>query len=168
MNSACCSGAIQSHGHNANRTAGPITAIQMGTINTARHYGLRDMGAIAPGYLADMVANIPNWVAMIVNQDELDIRPPGGKPYMIDHVASEERRRAGTRSRAGDLEHRQTRTRQRRLDQRARRAGEDGDHAVRQSGAVVDVDRETATAAGLPSGPARDSSPSSRSSWSRR
>jgi len=30
------------------------------------------------GYLADMVANIPNWVAMIVNQDELDVAPPGG------------------------------------------------------------------------------------------
>jgi uncharacterized damage-inducible protein DinB len=25
-----------------------------------------------------MVANIPNWVAMIVNQDELDVAPPGG------------------------------------------------------------------------------------------
>src|SRR5262245_9940006 len=30
------------------------------------------------GYLADMVANIPSWVAMVVNQDELDINPPGG------------------------------------------------------------------------------------------
>ncbi len=33
----------------------PVLAIQMATINTARHYGLHDMGAIAPGYLADMV-----------------------------------------------------------------------------------------------------------------
>jgi adenine deaminase len=33
----------------------PVTAIQMASINTARHYGLRDMGAIAPGYVADMV-----------------------------------------------------------------------------------------------------------------
>jgi uncharacterized damage-inducible protein DinB len=32
------------------------------------------------GYLADMVANIPSWVAMIVNQDELDVAPPGGSP----------------------------------------------------------------------------------------
>ena len=32
------------------------------------------------GYLADMVANIPTWVAMIVNQDELDVAPPGGSP----------------------------------------------------------------------------------------
>jgi uncharacterized damage-inducible protein DinB len=30
------------------------------------------------GYLADMVANIPNWVAMIINQPELDVNPPGG------------------------------------------------------------------------------------------
>jgi adenine deaminase len=42
----------------------PVIAIQMATINTARHYGLNDMGAIAPGYLADIVtfsdlSNIP-------------------------------------------------------------------------------------------------------------
>ena len=30
------------------------------------------------GYLADMVANIPNWVAMIVTKPELDVAPPGG------------------------------------------------------------------------------------------
>ncbi|MFL5735335.1 MAG: adenine deaminase [Chloroflexia bacterium] len=33
----------------------PVTALQMATINTARHYGLNDLGAIAPGYLADIV-----------------------------------------------------------------------------------------------------------------
>jgi len=33
----------------------PITAIRIGSINTARHYGLRSMGAIAPGYKADMI-----------------------------------------------------------------------------------------------------------------
>jgi adenine deaminase len=33
----------------------PITALRIGSINTARHYGLRSMGAIAPGYKADMV-----------------------------------------------------------------------------------------------------------------
>ncbi|MDQ3707193.1 MAG: adenine deaminase [Chloroflexota bacterium] len=33
----------------------PIVAIQMATINTARHYGLNDMGAVAPGYVADLV-----------------------------------------------------------------------------------------------------------------
>ena len=30
------------------------------------------------GYLADMVANIPMWVAMIVEQDSLDVNPPAG------------------------------------------------------------------------------------------
>src|SRR5688572_31799379 len=30
------------------------------------------------GYLSNMVANIPTWVTMIVDQDELDINPPGG------------------------------------------------------------------------------------------
>ena len=33
----------------------PMTAIRMATINTALHYNLRSMGAIAPGYKADMV-----------------------------------------------------------------------------------------------------------------
>ena len=33
----------------------PITAIQMGTINTARHYRLRNHGAIAPRYWADFL-----------------------------------------------------------------------------------------------------------------
>ena len=33
----------------------PIDAIKMATINTARHYGLRDLGAIAPGYQADII-----------------------------------------------------------------------------------------------------------------
>jgi uncharacterized damage-inducible protein DinB len=30
------------------------------------------------GYLADLVASIPGWVAMIVTQDELDVNPPAG------------------------------------------------------------------------------------------
>ncbi|MBD5424038.1 MAG: adenine deaminase [Allobaculum sp.] len=33
----------------------PIEAIKMATINTATHYGLKDRGAIAPGYKADLV-----------------------------------------------------------------------------------------------------------------
>jgi adenine deaminase len=33
----------------------PMLAMQMATINTARHYGLNDLGAIAPGYRADLV-----------------------------------------------------------------------------------------------------------------
>ncbi len=33
----------------------PVAAIRMATINTARYFNLRSMGAIAPGYKADMV-----------------------------------------------------------------------------------------------------------------
>jgi uncharacterized damage-inducible protein DinB len=33
------------------------------------------------GYLADMVATIPSWLAMIVKQDELDIAPKGGQQF---------------------------------------------------------------------------------------
>jgi adenine deaminase len=33
----------------------PMLALQMASINTAQHYGLDDMGAVAPGYVADMV-----------------------------------------------------------------------------------------------------------------
>ena len=31
------------------------------------------------GYLADMVATIPTWLTMVVNQDELDVAPKNGK-----------------------------------------------------------------------------------------
>ena len=33
----------------------PVTAIRMGTLNTAEHYGLHDRGAIVPGRRADLV-----------------------------------------------------------------------------------------------------------------
>ena len=33
----------------------PITALQIATINTARHYNLRNLGAIAPRYWADFI-----------------------------------------------------------------------------------------------------------------
>jgi adenine deaminase len=33
----------------------PVTAVQMATINTARYFGLRRLGAVAPGYHADLV-----------------------------------------------------------------------------------------------------------------
>lgn len=35
------------------------------------------------GYLAAMVATIPTWVAMEVNQDELDLNPPGGSKFKM-------------------------------------------------------------------------------------
>lgn len=33
------------------------------------------------GYLAYLVATIPNWISMTVLQDSLDLRPSGGSPY---------------------------------------------------------------------------------------
>ena len=33
----------------------PVIVLQMASLNTARHYGLNDLGAVAPGYLADIV-----------------------------------------------------------------------------------------------------------------
>ncbi len=36
---------------------------------------------MALGYLATLVANIPGWLEMMVNMDELDINPPGGPKY---------------------------------------------------------------------------------------
>lgn len=33
------------------------------------------------GYLTDMVATIPNWISMIIKQDELDIAPKGGPQH---------------------------------------------------------------------------------------
>jgi adenine deaminase len=33
----------------------PVSAIRMATINTAQYFGLGDLGAIAPGYIADLV-----------------------------------------------------------------------------------------------------------------
>lgn len=43
----------------------PIIAVRMATINTALHYNLRSMGAIAPGYKADLV--------VVDNLDNLNI-----------------------------------------------------------------------------------------------
>ncbi|MBC7223013.1 MAG: adenine deaminase [Anaerolineae bacterium] len=33
----------------------PVVAVQMATLNTAEYFGLRDLGAVAPGYRADLV-----------------------------------------------------------------------------------------------------------------
>lgn len=33
------------------------------------------------GYLSNLVATMPFWVAMEIQQDELDLNPPGGKKY---------------------------------------------------------------------------------------
>ncbi|MGH9373384.1 MAG: DinB family protein [Vicinamibacterales bacterium] len=37
--------------------------------------------SMAFGYLAEMVASMPSWVALAINQDELDLNPPGGSQH---------------------------------------------------------------------------------------
>jgi hypothetical protein len=37
--------------------------------------------SMALGYLATIVANVPAWLDMVVNIDELDINPPGGSRF---------------------------------------------------------------------------------------
>lgn len=46
----------------------PVRALQMATINTARHYNLRGLGAVAPGYQADLVVlnNLEDFQAEMV------------------------------------------------------------------------------------------------------
>lgn len=43
------------------------------------------------GYLSEIVATIPSWIAMIVNQEELDLNPPGGSTRRRDamHTSAE-------------------------------------------------------------------------------
>ena len=33
------------------------------------------------GSLAQLVATMPGWIAMMIDQDELDLNPPGGSPF---------------------------------------------------------------------------------------
>jgi uncharacterized damage-inducible protein DinB len=37
--------------------------------------------SMALGRLAALVATMPSWIAMVVNQDELEMRPPNGSSY---------------------------------------------------------------------------------------
>ena len=58
----------------------PVIALRMATINTARHYNLRSMGAIAPGYKADMVVvdDLKTFAIKMVIKDS-EIIAEGGK-----------------------------------------------------------------------------------------
>jgi uncharacterized damage-inducible protein DinB len=35
------------------------------------------------GYLANLVATMPSWIAMMIDQDSLDLNPPGGSGYSV-------------------------------------------------------------------------------------
>ena len=40
--------------------------------------------SMALGYLSGLVASMPSWIALAIDQDELDLNPPGGKPLNSD------------------------------------------------------------------------------------
>lgn len=66
----------------------PITAIQMATMNTARHYHLDSYGAIAPGYIADLVLfdDLKDFVPSLVVKHG-KIAAQNGKPlFAAKHV----------------------------------------------------------------------------------
>ncbi len=65
----------------------PVRAIQMASINPARHFGLHRRGAVAPGYRADVVIlddleNFRVWKAYLAGKDvaETDFTAPGAMP----------------------------------------------------------------------------------------
>ena len=67
----------------------PIRAIQMGTINCARYFGIRDAGAIAPGRRADMVAfNDLNYPVIEQVFIKGALVANGGKPVSSNHSTS--------------------------------------------------------------------------------
>jgi hypothetical protein len=64
--------------------------------------------SMALGYLSTLVATMPDWVAMMIDRDELDLNPPGGGGYkapspanngelLAAHEAAAERARAALR-----------------------------------------------------------------------
>ncbi len=62
----------------------PVTAIRMATINPARHFGLRNAGAVAPGYFADfiIVDNLSEFKVMSVYKRGEEVAR-GGKALKI-------------------------------------------------------------------------------------
>ena len=51
--------------------------------------------SMAFGYLANLVATMPSWIAMMINQDSLDLNPPGGSGWRAS--PSDNRRRISRR-----------------------------------------------------------------------
>ncbi|MFH1490158.1 MAG: adenine deaminase C-terminal domain-containing protein, partial [Pseudomonadota bacterium] len=69
----------------------PVTAIQMATLNTAEYFGLKDRGAVAPGYRADIAvlkdlenvlveSVIKNGILRVENGQLLDFEPQYSVP----------------------------------------------------------------------------------------
>ncbi|SHH41397.1 adenine deaminase [Thermosipho atlanticus] len=66
----------------------PIIAIRMATINTARYFNLRSMGAIAPGYKADFVVvdDLKNFNVLYVIKDSKIVAQDGNLVVKISSI----------------------------------------------------------------------------------
>lgn len=94
----------------------PMVAIQMATINAAGYFGLKDLGAVAPGYRADLVAlddlkNIKVSMVLkdghIVFQDgkaaPFDTEPPGPLTRDTVKISAPSLDRLGVKASAGGI-----------------------------------------------------------------
>ncbi len=68
----------------------PVTLVQMATLNTARHFRLWDLGAIAPGYRADMVV-VEDLETFEVSMVFKDGRPVAQSGALLGAALPEER-----------------------------------------------------------------------------
>jgi len=78
----------------------PVTAVRLATINTARHYNLRSMGAIAPGYKADMlvVDSLETFSIQMVIKDSVVVAENGVLTRPLEGVHNRQRTALGTLS----------------------------------------------------------------------
>ncbi len=70
----------------------PVTAIQMATINPARHFGLRRSGAVAPGYRADIVVLDHDYNVRRVIFEGREVARDGSLVVRIDNRHAESNR----------------------------------------------------------------------------
>lgn len=69
-----------------NKGVSPAHAIQMCTINTATYFGLKDYGAVAPGYHADLVV-LSDFIDFAVEQVYIDGKQAANNGHVLhDHV----------------------------------------------------------------------------------
>ncbi|OYD16062.1 adenine deaminase [candidate division WOR-3 bacterium JGI_Cruoil_03_44_89] len=75
----------------------PVNAIRMATINTARYFNLRSMGAIAPGYKADMLVinNLKDFHIHSVIKDSKVVVEEGKLRVRIEGIFPEAKGRLG-------------------------------------------------------------------------